>query len=468
MPKGNKLQAIILYFCTMKESSIQNNKTNYGYKSLLALAFPIMLGNLAQTLITLTDTAFLGRVSENALSASLMTGIMYYVFVTLAWGFSIGIQVMIARRLGENKLQRIGVIFQHGCIILLPLAISLFSILHFWSTPLLRSVIQSDNIFLLADEYMSFRYIGILFVCFNFLFRGLYIGLSNTKPITYTTIIMALVNIFLDYSLIFGKFGFPEMGVAGAAIASVCAEISALIFFFFYTLFRLPIKTYTLFSLNKIEGWLLKTIMKLSLPTMIQKLLSIGVWFLFFIMVEHMGERPIAVTGVIRSVYMLVSIPAFALGAGANSLTSRLIGEGRGDEVKNMLRNSLKLSLLCLAPIVLLCLIYPSSLLSIYTEDASLINDSYGALYALCLGTISLSIGQIYFESISGRGETFNAMLLESVVLIAYVSYIWFLSTYLKLSIGWVWTSELLYWSLLGIFSVIYLHTRKSVEGKQF
>ena len=58
--------------------------TSYKYKALIALAYPIMLGNLAQTLITLTDTAFLGRVSQNALSASLMTGIFYYVFVTLA------------------------------------------------------------------------------------------------------------------------------------------------------------------------------------------------------------------------------------------------------------------------------------------------------------------------------------------------------------------------------------------------
>lgn len=444
------------------------NRTLYTYKSLLSLAFPIMMGNLAQTIISLTDTAFLGRVSENALSASIMTGVLYYVFTTLAWGFSIGIQVMIARRLGEGKFDRIGVIFQHGFIILIPLALLLFSILHFWSTPLLRSVIHSDNIFALAEQYMNYRYIGILFVCFNFLFRGMYIGLSNTKPITYTTIIMALVNIFLDYCLIFGNLGLPEMGVAGAAIASVCAEISALIFFFVYTFFRLPIKSYALFAFHKIEGWLMKTIISLSLPTMMQKLLSIGVWFLFFVLVEHMGERPIAVTGVIRSVYMLLSIPAFALGACANSLTSRLIGEGRADEVKKMLLKSLKLSLYCIAPLILLCAVYPEGLLSIYTDDASLIKDCYGALYAVCLGTISLCIGEIYFESISGRGETLNAMLLEMVVLAFYVFHIWLLSTYLKVAIGWVWTSELLYWTLIGVLSIIYLRTRKNVRGKVF
>ena len=219
--------------------------TSYKYKALIALAYPIMLGNLAQTLITLTDTAFLGRVSQNALSASLMTGIFYYVFVTLAWGFSIGVQIMIARRLGENKLNRIGVVFHHGVMMAIPLALLLFGIMHFFAGPILGDVIVSDNIRPLAVKYISYRYIGILFVCFNFLFRALYIGLSNTKPITYSTIIMACVNIFLDYVLIFGRLGFPMLGVAGAAIASVCAEVSALIFFIIYTYFRVPLAKYS-------------------------------------------------------------------------------------------------------------------------------------------------------------------------------------------------------------------------------
>ena len=79
-------------------------KTIITNKTIWNIAYPIILGSLAQTLITLTDTAFLGRVSEIALGASAMAGIYYYVFSTLAWGFSIGIQIIVARRLGEGKL----------------------------------------------------------------------------------------------------------------------------------------------------------------------------------------------------------------------------------------------------------------------------------------------------------------------------------------------------------------------------
>lgn len=289
--------------------------TSINNKTIWNIAYPIIFGNLAQTLITLTDTAFLGRVSAVALGASMMAGIYYYVFSTLAWGFSIGVQIIVARRLGEGKLNRIGVVFEHGLVFVLFLSALLFLVQHYYSDYLLGKVIQSPNIYAAAMEYMKYRHYGIIFVCFNFLYRALYIGLSNTKVISFSTILMAGVNIFLDYVLVFGKWGFPEMGVGGAALASVCAEITALVFFTFYTVVRLPLKTYALFAFHKIEGWLMKSILHLAFPTMIQKLFSFGTWFIFFAFVEHMGETPIAVSGIIRSVYMLILIPVFAFGA---------------------------------------------------------------------------------------------------------------------------------------------------------
>ena len=120
-------------------SSIKN-------KVIWSIAYPIIFGNLAQTLITLTDTAFLGRVSPIALGASMMAGIYYYVFSTLAWGFSIGVQIIVARRLGEGKLNRIGVIFEHGIVFVLLLSTGLFLIQHYFSDYLLEKVIQSPHI----------------------------------------------------------------------------------------------------------------------------------------------------------------------------------------------------------------------------------------------------------------------------------------------------------------------------------
>lgn len=430
-------------------------------KTIWNIAYPIMLGNLAQTLIALTDTAFLGRVSSIALGASMVAGVYYFVFSTIAWGFGTGVQIMIARRLGEKRFERIGVIFEHGLCTVAVLAVSLFLIQHYVTEMALKELIQSPNIYEAAMEFMKYRHYGILFVCFNYLFRALYIGLSNTRCISLSTAVMACVNIFLDYVLVFGKFGFPEMGIGGAALASVCAEISAFIFFFTYTFLTLPLKKYSMFAFHKIEGWVMKTILQLSLPTMMQKLLAFGTWFLFFIMVEHMGEQEIAVSGIIRSVYMLIGIPAFAFGATANTLTSRLIGEGAADKVVRTLLQTLRISWICLLPIFLFCLIEPRIVLSIYTDNAILAEAAVPSLYMICAGVAAMSFGMVFFEAVSGTGNTLHALLLEICVQFAYVFVIWFFASYLRTEVVWVWGCEFTYGTVIGFLSCLYLRFAK-------
>ena len=169
----------------MKPTSITN-------REIWRIATPIMLGNLAQTIITFTDTAFLGHLGTNELSASMMAGLFYFVFTTLAMGFAIGIQIFIARRFGEGDFKKIGVIFEHGALFVLTLGILLFGILHFFSDSLMRGVIESDSIYAASMEYLKYRHFGIVFVVFNFLFRSFYVGISSTKVITYSTLLMAV------------------------------------------------------------------------------------------------------------------------------------------------------------------------------------------------------------------------------------------------------------------------------------
>ena len=117
-------------------------KTSITNREIWRIATPIMLGNLAQTVITFTDTAFLGHLGTIELSASMMAGLFYFVFTTLAWGFAVGVQIFIARRFGEGNLKKIGEVFQHGALFVLVLGILLFNILHWFSDSLMRIIIE--------------------------------------------------------------------------------------------------------------------------------------------------------------------------------------------------------------------------------------------------------------------------------------------------------------------------------------
>ena len=435
-------------------------KTQISNKEIWSIALPIMLGNMAQTIINFTDTAFLGRLGVIALGASMLAGLFYFVFTTIATGFSIGIQIIIARRFGEGNNGRIGVIFQHGSIFVLILGLILFSILYIFSDHLLLWLIDSPNIYDASLEYIKYRQFGIIFVCFNFLYRALYVGISNTKVITYSTIIMAVVNIFLDYCLIFGNFGFPEMGIGGAALASFCAEVSAFTFFTVYSYITLRNKDYGMFKLHRLESELMGRILKLATPTMIQKLFSFSVWFIFFILIEKMGETATGISSIVRSVYMILITPCFAFATTTNTVVSRIIGEGHSDQVFSTINKILKNCLLCTIPIIRLVAIFPVQIARIYTDDLNLAQLVVPSIYVICFGTIFQGIGNAYFEAVSGTGNTSAALYLEAVILVIYVAFIWAM-THLTTRVELVWTAEILYGALLGILCGIYMKFAK-------
>jgi len=415
---------------------------------------------MAQTIINFTDTAFLGRLGVIALGASMLAGLFYFVFTTIATGFAIGIQIIIARRFGEGNHGRIGVIFQHGSIFVLILGLILFSILYIFSDHLLLWLIDSPNIYEASLEYIKYRQFGIIFVCFNFLYRALYVGISNTKVITYSTIIMAVVNIILDYCLIFGNFGFPEMGIGGAALASFCAEVSAFTFFTIYSYITLRNKDYGMFKLHRLESELMGRILKLATPTMIQKLFSFSVWFIFFILIEKMGETATGISSIVRSVYMILITPCFAFATTTNTVVSRIIGEGHSDQVFSTINKILKNCLLCTIPIIILVAIFPIQIARIYTDDLNLAQLVVPSIYVICFGTIFQGIGNAYFEAVSGTGNTSAALYLEAVILVIYVAFIWAM-THLTTRVELVWTAEILYGALLGILCGIYMKFAK-------
>ncbi len=442
----------------MTEMKRSRTSLSVSDKEIWRIAVPIMLGNLAQTVITFTDTAFLGHVGVVELSASMMAGLYYYVFTTLAMGFAVGIQIFVARRYGEGCFEQIGEVFAHGVFFVLCLGLLLFGVLFFCSGQLLPFFIASDTIRESAFEYLRYRQFGIFFVVFNYLFRSFFVGISHTRAITYSTLIMAVVNIFLDYGLIFGHFGLPQMGVGGAALASLTAEVSAFCFFWVYTFVSVP-RSYALFQRHSIRLPLLGSILGVAFPSMLQRLFSFGSWFLFFVLIEKMGEMSIGVSSLVRSVYLVLIIPGFAFSATANTLTSRTIGEGNGNQVLPLLWKIAKNSFLSALPLVLLVSVLPFQITQVFTEDILLARAAIPAIYVIAVATLVSAVAMVFFEAVSGTGNTLAALVLEFGVLMLYVLYIYLTSQYL--SIAWVWTAEWVYNVLMGIIAYVYLRKAK-------
>ena len=154
---------------------------------------------------------------------------------------------------------------------------------------------------------------------------------------------MVLSNVVFNYILIFGKFGFPQLGIAGAAIGSSLAEMVSVIFFIIYTWKRIDCKKYALNILPKFHGKTLKRILNVSVWTMIQNFVSLSTWFMFFLFVEHLGERSLAIANIIRNVSGIPFMIAMAFASTCGSLVSNLIGAGEQDCVRGTIKQHIRI-----------------------------------------------------------------------------------------------------------------------------
>ncbi|MGL5015149.1 MAG: MATE family efflux transporter [Bacteroidales bacterium] len=433
----------------------------YSNKSILNISYPIFLSLIAQNIVNVTDTAFLGRVGEVELGASAIAGVLYIAIYMLAFGFSQGSQILIGRRNGEKNFNSIGEIFIQGSLFLAMLGVVVFATIYSFGEMGLRSFLQSTDIADAATKFLNIRILGVLFVFPNVMYRAFFVGITRTKILTINAIIMSTVNIILDYALIFGNFGLPQMGIEGAALASVIAEASSAIFFTIYLFAKVDWKKYG-FSLNiRLKPSVIRSMLDVSIFTMLQSFVSLATWFLFFAFVEQLGERPLAISNIVRSLYMLFFMPVMALGATANTMVSNAIGSGDDDQVVPIVYRIIKVSFYILIPAVVILSIFPEWFIKIYTTDASLIQETIAPMWVLASSTLFGSAGSILFNAISGTGNTRSSLFFEVITLIVYVAYMAFIILYLRSSVALCWTTELVYWFVLVVICWPYLISGK-------
>jgi len=438
----------------------------YSNRHILKISTPILLSLLAQNIIQVIDTAFLGRVGEVELGASALAGIIYIALYTLGFGFSMGSQILIGRRNGEKNYDKIGDIVIQGAVFLLIPAMLLIPLLRYGAAHWIPLMFESAEVAGAVTEYLEWRVFGIVFAFVNLMFRAFYIGTARTKVLTMNAIVMAITNVIFDYGLIFGNLGMPELGMAGAAIASVIAEFASTVFLLIYTRKTVNLEKYG-FKKIRFQWTVIHKVLDISVFMMVQYLFSIVTWMLFFVFIEnYMGERPLAVTNIVRSFYTILTIPSHALGSVASTLVSNTMGADKKEEVINLIKRIAFISLGVMVGVIAIVSVFPRTMIRIYTDDPSLVSDTVLPLYVLISSLPIYSIGSVLFNSVSGTGNTRTALKFEIITLLFYLAYMWFVIIHMRFSVAVAWTTEHVYWLFLVTLSFIYLRSGKWKERK--
>ena len=433
-------------------------QTKYTYKQIWLIAYPILISLLMEQMIGMTDTAFLGRVGEVELGASAIAGVFYMVIFMVAFGFSIGAQILIARRNGERQYKEIGDLFYQGIYFQIGLAALMFLLSYCFSPLILKQIVSSEHIYEAAASYLHWRVFGAFFSFSAVIFRAFFLGTTQTKTLTLNSIVMVLSNVVFNYTLIFGQFGFPALGIAGAAIGSSLAELVSLVFFILHTRSRIDCRKYGLDHIPKFRMDVLKRMLNVSFWTMIQNFFSLSTWFLFFLYVEHLGERSLAVTNIIRNVSGILFMVLMAFASTCGSIVSNLIGAGNSDCVAGTIRQHVR--------IAYVFALFPKLILGIYTDIPDLQDAAVHSLWVMCSTYLFLVPANVYFQAVSGTGNTRTALGLEMATLVIYTVYITYIILILQLDVAICWTSEMVYSGFILIFSRLYIK-RGNWQGRK-
>lgn len=430
-----------------------------SYKDIWKVSMPIIVGSAAQNLVALTDSVFLYYRSETDFAAIGFVASFYIIIAAIGFGFSRGGQILIARKAGQKDPAAVGRTFYSTLYFELLLSVILFFLLSYGSYWIFAAFIYDDDIFYRSLEYIQMRKYGVFPAYIGVSLVALYTGIARPAFVIVSTVVLAVVNILADRALIFGVWGFPEMGIAGAGLASTIAEYVATAVFLLYMVFDRKNRMYSIAKLPKWDGGIIRQIVRVSVPIVAMSVVGLGSAFVFFGLVENLGPQALAEANLVRIAYLILSIPVWGFSSGTNTIISYFVGRGRRRAVIPLLWKTSYLSLGVTVLLTLPLLLIPEQILYplLGNERSHLVAGAYPAI--LVLGGILLvfSVSSIFFNGLIGAGATSRALRIQWLSSIGYA-----LGTYAVVHASWgtlayAWSVEIFYWLVIFYFTYRFL-----------
>jgi putative MATE family efflux protein len=420
-----------------------------------------MIGTFVQFAVTITDSAFMNQVSAIDFNAAGNAGMIYISLYMLAMGIGNGLQVIVARREGENNFMAAGKNFNNAFLVLLLFSVLLCGLLVIASNFVIPNIVKDQATGEKMQLYLDWRTWGIIFAGTNQAYHGFYSGIARTKIIMYTSLITAIGNVILDYGFIFGNWGFPKMGIEGAALASSLSELAAFVFSFIYANYDRYLKKYSLFRNFTIDKKLISSLLSISWPLMIQGLVSVGVWTIFFFFIEKMGTDNLEISHIIRNFYFLALIPVLGMGIATRTFVSQLMAQNKQEEI---IPTVLKIMLISFSVTFLFVhpnLFYPYEIIQVISPNEHVWAEAIYTLRVVTGAMLLMSISLPLINLVTGSGDTRTAFRIELISIAIYLTVAYLLTNVYIQSITVVWCLEYLYFGVMGIAALFYIRKGK-------
>jgi len=374
---------------------------------IAALALPIIGGMISQNVLNLVDTGMVGTLGDAALAAVGVGSFANFMAISFITGLSAGVQAMASRRLGEGRDGETAIPLNGGLLLAVLLGVP-WAILLWALAPVLFPWLNADaDVIAQGVPYLQARLVAVALVGMNFAFRGYWNGVNLSRLYMRTLVVMHASNILLNWLLIFGNLGFPELGATGAGVASSLATgIGTL------TYFGLGLRhaRQAGFGRGLPDLPTVRTMLRLAVPAGFQQLFFSSGYTALFWIIGLVGTAEVAAANVLINIMLVAILPGLGLGLAAASLVGQALGAKDPDDAERWGWDVVKLAAIGMALLGLPMVLFPEVFLGIFLHEPATL-----ALAALPLRLVGATVvldavGLVLLNAHLGAGASGTVM----------------------------------------------------------
>ena len=373
-----------------------------------------MGGMVSQNVMNLVDTAMVGSLGQAALAAVGLSSLAVFCAQAFLMGLSSGVQAIAARRMGEGEHDNMAAPLNGGLLFSLLLGIPLTVIL-FDAAPSLYGYLNDDpDVVRQGVPYLQARLLAIVTVGMNFSFRGYFNGVNRSAVYLTSLLAMHACNLCLNYLLIFGAFGFPEMGATGAGVGTAVSTLVGTVVYFVMGM-RHARSAGFLRGLPSRDT--ITAMLRLSLPSSVRQLLFAAGLTVLFRIVGMVGTTELAAAQVLINLMLVAILPAIGLGMAAASLVGQALGRGEPEDAKRWGWDVVKVALTILSVLALPMLLIPNALLWPFLRNApEAIIVAEWPLRVISFVILADAVGLVLQNALLGAGDSMRVAVFAIVL----------------------------------------------------
>ncbi|MCE9538789.1 MAG: MATE family efflux transporter [Bacteroidetes bacterium] len=307
-------------------TSLLSSEYKINYRKTFVLALPLMLSQLGHIMVGVVDTAMVGQIGTIPQAAVALANSLYYLVLVFGLGISYGITPMVAAADSTKNYSENAALLKHGIIINTAIGVILFLLLLVIS-PVLNLFNQKQEVVDMAIPFLNVMMLGMIPLCIFSGFKQFTEWLSYTGIAMIITVGANLMNVLLNYLMIFGHWGFPEMGLMGSCWASFISRVAMALVMFLYVYYNKPFKVYWQnFNFKNISIPLTKKILGLGIPSGLQWAFEVGAFSFAVIMIGWISPAALAAHQVALSIAAVTYMMASGLSAAASVRVGNQLG----------------------------------------------------------------------------------------------------------------------------------------------